>query len=369
MNKKLLALAVAGALVAPAAAMADATVYGKVHLALDYVGGDVDETAPTDTYDYGLQVVSNSSRLGFKGSDDLGGGLTAVWQYEVGFDVVEKNAINADRNSYLGLKGGFGTFLVGRIDTPLKNISRKYELFPEYVGDSRETLDDVVGTSAGWDLRTDNTIAYVLPKMGAISGTLAYVADHNKAGTSSTGKDDSSFDAYSVAFGFDGGPFTVDLGYEVHNINQDMIATPGNGIDTDSESAFRVGAGFKTGALKLVALYQMAMDEGFIDGNDRTSYGLGASFDLSGGNVVKAQYYVADSSDEVAVDNGASTYALAFDHKFSKATTAYVAYAATDNDDGSDASPWGTDGGRGDAVPCELGGSCNAFSVGMITNF
>ena len=369
MNKKLLALAVAGALVAPAAAMADATVYGKVHIALDLLGGDVDETTGTPgvSYDYGgLQVVSNSSRLGFKGSDDLGGGLTAVWQYEMTIEPTETSStIGSGRNSFIGLKGGFGTVIAGRHDTPVKNISRKYELFPEYVGDSREILDGAGVDGAGFDLRTPNTVAYVLPKMGAISGTLAYVADHDINGTSGSKKDDANFDAYSLAFGFDGGAFSVDVGYEVHNINQDMIA----GATTDSESAYRIGAGVKLDAFKIVALYQMTMDEGFSDGNDRTSYGLGASFDMGGGNTIKAQYYVADASDEVAVDNGASMYALGFDHKFSKATTAYVAYAATDSDDGAGYTPWGSAGGRGDTVPCEDGGSCSALSVGMITTF
>lgn len=374
MNKKLLAIAVAAAMAAPAAAMAEATVYGKVHVAIDYMGGDVLEnfnknTTNNDDADYSqFQVVSNSSRLGFKGSDDLGGGLTALWQYEVTVNVTEgSSTFGGGRNSYAGLKGGFGTVLVGRLDTPVKNVSRKYELFPEYVGDSRTILSGAGMGGATFDLRTPNTIAYVLPKMGALSGTIAYVTDHAVNDTDGDNADDGNFDAYSLAFGFDGGAFTVDVGYEVHNINQDVIAT----ATTDSEAAYRIGAGFNAGAAKVVALYQMVTDEGFLDGNDRMAWGLGASYDMGGGNAIKAQYYMADASDNALTDDGASMYALGFDHKFSKATTAYVAYAATSNDDATTAKfdPWGKAGGRGNEVACEAGGDCNAFSVGVIHNF
>lgn len=365
MNKKLLAMAIAAAMAAPAAAMADATVYGKVHVAIDLVGGDsIEDLGGGAEADYGqLQVVSNSSRLGVKGSEDLGNGLTALWQYEVTANVTESGDLfGGGRNSFVGLSGGFGTLLVGRHDTPVKGVSRKYELFPEYVGDSRSILN--VGAVAGYDLRTPNTIAYVLPKMGNFSAIVGYVTDHDKAGTSGTSKDDGNFDAYSLAAGYDGGMWTADLGYEVHNIED-----PGVAGASDSESVLRLGAGVKFGAARVVALYQQVTDQNFVDGNDRTAYGVGASYDLGGGNVIKAQYYLADESDEGS-DNGASMFALGFDHKFTKRTTVYLAYAATANDDDANSNPWGSGGnGRGNKIACETGGDCNAFSVGMIHKF
>ena len=78
MNKKLITLAIAAAF-APAVAMADATVYGKVHMSVDSNSG---YTTTATTKQNGTEIVSNSSRLGVKGSEDLGGGLTALYQLE-----------------------------------------------------------------------------------------------------------------------------------------------------------------------------------------------------------------------------------------------------------------------------------------------
>lgn len=367
MTKKLLAIAVAAGLAVPAAAMADATVYGKVHMSLDYVDTTRADSATDDTDDSNLNVTSNSSRLGLKGSEDLGGGLSAIWQYEVTVEVSDtKETFGGARNSYLGLKGGFGTLLVGRHDTPMKTVSRKYDLFGDQVGDSRNILSDSASIDgAGFDLRTQNTIAYVTPNLGAFSLAAAYVTDHESGGASGSvdnGDDDNNNDAMSINARFDGGMFDAMVGYEVHNIDDTGLSA----AYTDSESAIRLAAGVDLDAFRVVALYQMVTDEGAIDGNDRTSYGLGGAFKMGGGNTVKAQYYVADESDEFD-DNGASMIAVGFDHKFSKQTTGYVAYASTDNDDNASYVSW--DGGHGGKTPVEAGETASVFSVGMIHKF
>ena len=78
MNKKLLAAAVAAAVASPVA-FAESTVYGKFHTSIDAIDYD---TTGEDNY----EVNSRASRLGFKGSEDLGGGLKAIYQLELGFN-------------------------------------------------------------------------------------------------------------------------------------------------------------------------------------------------------------------------------------------------------------------------------------------
>ena len=142
MKKSLIALAVAGAFAAPAmAATSNVDVYGLMHFAIE----------DTNVNGQDLQVTDRVSRIGFKGSEDLGGGLKAIWQIEQQINAT--NSANTTvttstatittsgghsythnhtasvgngafggaglRNTFIGLSGSFGTVLMGRHDTPL----------------------------------------------------------------------------------------------------------------------------------------------------------------------------------------------------------------------------------------------------------
>ena len=133
MNKKLIAIAIAGAMAAPMAAHAgEATIYGVMDVSIDAFDND-DTSAANDS---STGVSSNSSRIGFKGAEDLGGGMKAVWQVETGINLGNGTTTWAGRNSFAGLAGGFGTFILGKHDTPYKTVGRKAELFGNGVGDS-----------------------------------------------------------------------------------------------------------------------------------------------------------------------------------------------------------------------------------------
>ncbi|WP_308874232.1 porin [Thiothrix subterranea] len=121
--KNILAIAVATALIAPAAAMADTTLYGKLHATVGNVETTTGATEASETV-----VESHSSRLGVKGSTELDNGLSATYGLEYGIDLDGDNekgtngqsrSLNA-RNTFVGLKGGFGEVRVGRHDTPAK---------------------------------------------------------------------------------------------------------------------------------------------------------------------------------------------------------------------------------------------------------
>lgn len=116
----------------------DLTIYGVDHLSAD----GIDNGAQRSEY-----IHSNSSRLGFKGSHDLGDGFSVLFQYESGVDLTGHGAgdgnggTNANgqiftraRDSYVGLKGGFGTVLIGRLPA-LNQWLYDYNLFADQVGD------------------------------------------------------------------------------------------------------------------------------------------------------------------------------------------------------------------------------------------
>jgi len=121
MNKKLMAVAVAGAFVTPAlvfAQTATVQVYGKA--TVEYGYADQGSGRP----DTDIFQTPGGSSVGFKGQEQLGGGLSAWFQCESSADI---RGMNQDgfcgRNSAIGLKGGWGNVFFGRWDTPFKRAT------------------------------------------------------------------------------------------------------------------------------------------------------------------------------------------------------------------------------------------------------
>lgn len=347
MNKKLIAIAIAGAMSAPFAANAgEATIYGAMDVSIDTF--DNDDTTSSD--DSSTAVSSNSSRIGFKGAEDLGGGMKAVWQVETGVNLGNGGSQWAGRNSFAGLAGGFGTFILGKHDTPYKTVGRKAELFGNGIGDSRALIN------GGHDLRTNNTMAYVSPNMGGLQAVLAYVTDADD-----TTNEDGELDAYSVSVSYSAGPVYVGLA------NQE-ISTTDLGA-SDDMSATRLAGTYKMGAAKVAALWQSEEAFGGADNMDRDVWGLGGAYTM-GNNTIKAQFYSADEWDAVN-DSDADMWAIGLDHAMSKQTKLYAAYTDMDNSDAANYHIGGAGTGHGDGGPSGIlpGADPSAFSVGMQHKF
>ena len=362
MNKKLLTVAVAAAVAAPVAALADVTIYGHLHMSVDYVSPDQGNAA-----DDNLSVSSNSSRIGFKGTEDLGSGLKAVWQIESQVKLDESNVGGnstawADRNSFLGVAGNFGTAIVGRHDTPFKILSRSLDPFVDTIADTRQVLGQAAGT---YELRPNNVIAYITPSFSGVSAVIAYVAGFNNgvaAGTES-GMDNNNMSAWSMNATYTNGPIYAGLAYEKHSLKNDATSPVTVIDDTDG---FRIGGSYAFGAAKLGAMYEVIKDIP-IGGtkDDRSAYTLFGTYDF-GLNTAKLAYTQAD--DYGNVKNGGSLVAVGLDHNFTKRTKAYVQYTSLDNNrEGT--MQLGGGGGYGDAVTASQGNNPTAFSVGMIHKF
>ncbi len=383
MNKKLLALAVAGIMAAPMAAQAEATIYGKMHLSVDSFDNDnsnVDE-------DSGLGVSSNSSRIGFKGAEDLGGGMKAIWQIESGVDIAGNGGTLGSRNSFVGLAGGFGTVIGGKHDTPYKSVGRKVDLFGDTVGDSRTVLN-----LSGQDARTQNTLAYITPSMNGFSAVLAYVTDYRSTaastvesrladvgiddvdlGDTSDANDNNDWSAISAAVNYANGPLYVGVAHQQLSAEADTLAATVGGtavtLDLDDSTATRVAASYEMGALKFTALWQQESNVGLVEDADRDAWGLGAAYKM-GANTLKAQYYFSDEFADID-DSEYSKWALGIDHSMSKQTSVYAAYASVSNEDNMGVNVVAYDG-HGDTGPAgstEAGGDPSALSVGLIHKF
>ncbi len=308
MKKSLIALAVAGVVSAPAfAATSNVDVYGRMHFAIE----------DTNAANVDMDIKTNASRIGFKGTEDLGGGLKAIWQIEQQFDATGANdtAFGGSnlRNTFVGLSGGFGTVLIGRHDTPYKLSTVKYNVFADTIADYALARLDGVAPITGHS-RASNAIAYVSPNMSGLSfsGALVTSMDQLDAG--------KSVDAYSLAGGYANGPLTVDLAWE------NIKASSGN-----DRTAWKLGAGYSFGDAKIGAIYE---DVDMDTGTDRDSFFLVGSYAM-GAIVLKGQYGQADVG---AADQ--STWALGADYNLSKRTTLFVVFGNGDNDVGDDVSGW-----------------------------
>jgi predicted porin len=331
-----------------------------------------------------VQFSSNASRIGFKGAEDLGGGLKAIWQIESGVNLDEQNGTWASRNSFVGLSGGFGTVLLGNHDTPLKLVGRSVDLFGDQIGDNRNftarsggslaiALNDDFATptgaavfSGGFDLRPNNVIAYVSPNFSGLTGSIAYITN---VGDSGAAWDDSP-DAWSASVKYENGPLMVGLGYQVHNLSELESAL-------GDENVLRLAAAYTMGNLKFVGFYQKEDDLNriawdisnddpdlwtfaFNNNVDRTTWGLGAAYKM-GNMTFKGQYYT--TNDLVAANSGADMYAVGVDYDLSKRTKLQLAYATTDNEANARYSAFA--GAHGDQPTIANGGNPEGFSLGM----
>ena len=143
-----------------AAAFADITVYGKANVSFQAT-----EKAAGVNY---TEVVSNNSRVGFKGSDVINDDLKAIYQFEYQTRVDDGTGPFSQRNIYVGLQNAsYGTVMVGMFDTPTKLAQEKIDLFNDMIGDITEVIEG--------ENRLKNIVQYSSPAFSNITLNVAYI--------------------------------------------------------------------------------------------------------------------------------------------------------------------------------------------------
>jgi predicted porin len=318
-------------------------IYGKAHVSYDMI--DTGAKAPADETLY--KVSTNSSRLGFKGFEDLGDGLNAVFQVELGINLdgsqqtvvtsvtpspVSSTTTGIDRityrNSFAGLRHqAVGTVLLGIHDTPYKMSTGRLDLFADTMGDYNAVIGNVNGTS-NFDLRTKDTVAYLSRSWAGISIGLSRSTTGSETNNNTAGNTPGNSSLTSASVAYDVKPVYVTAAYEIHK----------NGYVTNWDSdAFqntgaKVGAGVAFGNTKINAVYEKIDDDRSNSDKTRSAWWLGAS-QTFGKETVKIAYAVADDGDDPATKTGATMMAVGLDHAFSKRTTVYALYATTKNEE------------------------------------
>src|SRR5688572_6626849 len=145
MNKKLIALAIASAFAAPGVALAQGssvTIYGTFNVDFENVERD-DSSSPGTTpntmvpaasitgidFKSRNRVTSNSSNVGFRGTEDLGNGLKGIFQVESSLNIDTGGGNLGGRNTHIGLSGPWGTVFYGQWDTPYKFVTIRQDVW------------------------------------------------------------------------------------------------------------------------------------------------------------------------------------------------------------------------------------------------
>ncbi|MBP8264975.1 MAG: porin [Zoogloea sp.] len=352
MQKKLIALAVAGLASTGAFAQANVTVYGVADASFDVVktsnaASDLGNTT---------RVSTNSSLIGFKGAEALGNGLTAVFQYESGVGFDNAGALGATRDSFVGVAGGFGTVVLGNLTGPTRALGGAVDVnvgatgigansaLLGKLGNNLVNTTDSNGNYAGggacarsstctsiFDTRWKNAVAYVSPTFAGLSATVAYVANENKT-FHNVGVDAANTTGYDAGLKYANGPVMAAVTYNAVSLGNDA----GTNV-----SDFRVGGVYDFGMASVRALFDRARANHFGGSSvSQNVFGLGGTFNVTPAGKLLAQAYFArdlkvDGSSNGFKDTGAKLFEIGYEHSLSKRTMLKAVYAHLNNDDGA----------------------------------
>lgn len=302
--KKLIALAVAGAFIAPAA-FADSKnveISGIATAGLvktnDAAAGGVGQT----------KVEDFGSRIGFEGSEDLGGGLKAIFKIESAVALDVGGTTLASREGHVGIAGNFGTVRAGRGKTPYQLASEEFDPF-----NANDTLDITAGAVGDYVSRANNWVAYQSPNVQGLEVVGAYVFGEDKSATKKAAS------AISVSAKYTLGAIAL-----IGAVQQYKAKT----ADADKSTDVLVGATYTTGPLGVAgALTTSKKDE---TDTKRTSILVNATYTM-GAVTAKAGVISFGKSDVAGTkaDNAGTKLVVGGQYNLSKRTNAFAEYAST----------------------------------------
>lgn len=336
MNKKIIALAIAGLASGALHAQSNVTVYGVVDSYLGHVSAGGKKS--TNVVNSG---GLSGSRLGFKGSEDLGGGLKALFALEYGLAVDSNTGVgtgsSAARQQYVGLGSNYGTLLAGRLQTAGYDWAGRVNAFAGTAIDSLITVERNqgngkvrgklgIGSFFNSSSRADNAVAYVSPNFSGFSVAVNHARVSESAALNAGGKDDY---ANLVSGTYSQGPLTLSLIYAGANFE----GSAGNVANTISKmNEWGFGGAYDFGVVKLYGSYQVQKVDvvGASYDSDKV-WQLSAAVPLSAhGSLLLG--YAGNSLKATAAADNSKSYSAAYLHNFSKRTTAYAGYQYVSND-------------------------------------
>ncbi|RPH62270.1 MAG: porin [Burkholderiales bacterium] len=358
MKKSLLAVAVAAALPAAAFAQSNVTLYGIMDAGVGFNDRDGPNTSNAMVVNSGYQ---STSRLGVRGSEDLGGGLRATFNLEMG-NRVDEGISDSDiagrtlwqRRSVVGLAGGFGEVRLGRDYTPGFSAAGAtdvmgYGLFGNWL--------TYTAGAGGITTRASNAIWYTSPSFGntkcmampaptecnAFSGGLTLSAFYGTGETDVTPKD--AGDAWGLAVVYRGGPALAQIHY------QELNDAAG-----DAKKEMGAGLGWNFGAFRVTTNYGSTETPA---GVKTKGLSLGAGIRVGAGEILAQVMQIKRDS---AGDPKATVMGLAYVHPLSKRTNLYATYGMARNNDAGSFAVLASDNS---VAPAAVGSDPKGFAVGV----
>lgn len=289
MNRIFPLLATAAALL-PLTVQAAPEFYGRANVSFEMV----DETGHS-----GTELQSNNSRLGVRGSEDLGNGYEAVYRFEYKMDIDgDDDSTFSRRNNFLGIRSGWGQVIAGYFDTPLKASEGRVDQFNDIRGDLGKVI-------TAHNDRKSNMIMYTTPERDVpVQANLAWISSER----------DGRSDGVSASVAYERDGIYVSLAAD-----QDVEAE-----DTDVARLVTV---LTADRWQLGGLLETA-DRAF--GGNADGWMVSARYNLDRW-AFKGQFGASD-----IVAEGGETVSLGADYSINDNTTAYGFATATDNDAGQD---------------------------------
>ena len=326
MNKKLVAVAIAGLLAAPLAQAqtANVTLYGRVNLSAEFVNGKQANGSNPNVYRLG----TNSSRFGIRGSEALGGGLTAIFQIESSVAIDAGGSTLGGRDTYLGLAGRLGTIRVGNFLAPYDDIHVVFGNVPTLTTSILSTSALwAQGTSGkatgGFDARLPNSVRWDSPTVSGLNASLQYssleTANHASI--------------FSVGGFYNRGPLQAGIAYEQNN------KVRGDNVYDD---AFSLAGSYSFGIVEMGAVYEHLKYDTPSGSLKRDFWGLSVTASAGTGVVYAFYGHAADGKGSAAegtritgLAKGAGTssdqWELSYTYPLSKRTLLYAGYVKLDN--------------------------------------
>lgn len=357
MQKKVIALAIAAAASGAAFAQSNVTIYGNVDIGYLNSSGHNGTVANMQSQS-AIGQNASQSHIGFKGAEDLGNGLKAIFdlQYRITPDL--NTGLGTAGHQYVGLTGGFGTAVAGYLDGLRWGIYGKYNPFGNY------SVGNFASMTTQYD-RAANAVAYISPNFSGFTlilaaatntqvaeGTLNGVHVPASSGTGNTGDDR----LVSVNLIYANGPLSVDLDYET---------TKAVGYDDSRLYVATGGVSYDFGVVKLAAVYDVihGQPNSLIGGNidlggglnlgglpaggtyDRRNWFVGATVPVGAATKILASY--GRVKDRTLDDADASKWAIGARYALSKRTELYadVAHIKNDKNAGFTINPMGNSNG------------------------
>ena len=341
MQKKLIALAVAGLVSAPAFAQSNVQIYGVVDAGVAYGKGDDNKFRGVNS------GLLSASRIGFRGTEDLGNGLKAVFTLEYGIDVDNGQSFgDRARQSFVGLQGGFGFIGLGRQYSPGHNIIGNLDhfggsaAFAPHLKLSGAAGATIANAGAG---RINNAISYKSPNMSGFSVEAMYAFGEDDDQSNAAGNRDRN-NLLGLGGQYKNGGLTAGLVYHKRD-----------GGAADDQKEWMAGAGYDFGVVAVNGIYQQVKV-----GSDKDKiYTVNAKVPVTSAGAILVGYSKLNA--EVS-DEDATSWTLAYTHSLSKRTTAYAGYNRVSNDDLQNRV-------AGTGLAAETGENSSGFVVGVRHTF